>query len=723
MRDFSLVGLIASWVVGCLVPASLAQTSDSREKETLRRHKWMGLETNSLWSDGKHESYVSGSESTITAIQWSTNTNWGSVTPTHSTVAVTVPLRFDSTASAGSNTFNLSPELLTTARSWTSSPQPVAGLPTRPFSSPSTLIAMPRPTRREVVQPVLIANTPAPVPLPGGVGVGHFVSSIAGPDAFSGVDINTRVGANTFYSNSFSGTSAIVANIEAGHVWDLHETLGHVAQFISGPGTPGAISGHAAAYDRHATWCGQALGGRVQTGGGEWQRGIAHGATLWSGAIATSWTGSPYSLSFTFATYAAMITPYRTAATTGISGQRADVINSSWGFAGDSVGRDATTMGIDSVARESNKVFVISAGNNGPGLNTVNGPATGYNVISVAALGSDTSVPTYDTVSTFSSRGPNHAFTPTAAIGFGTGSGTTTLNARIRVDIAAPGQNLTLAFYGGTTGGNTGGTNVPGTNLYSTNIQGTSFAAPTVAGGIGLMIDAARTNSLSNGTDPRVIKAILLTTADKTAGWSNAQAPISGVITTTQALDPDVGAGRMNLTAAYPFVSSPSAGTQDVPGFGSGSLGTVNQFGYDLGRVNRTGTTNNDYTISGFFDIGSTAVVTLNWYARRTLDAGLTTLTDDGLSNLNLQIWRVVGGIFTELKAESRSVFNNTEHLAVTLDTAGNYGIRVVYFGDNWRFDGNTNDTYGLAWNFVPIPEPGWLLLFGLILLRSRQAN
>ena len=75
--------------------------------------------------------------------------------------------------------------------------------------------------------------------------------------------------------------------------------------------------------------------------------------------------------------------------------------------------------------------------------------------------------------------------------------GTILNSARGRVDISAPGDQLTLAYYGGTTGGNQapseGGTPNGGNNFFSFNTAGTSFAAPTVAGGLSLMVDAGRT--------------------------------------------------------------------------------------------------------------------------------------------------------------------------------------------------------------------------------------
>lgn len=246
-------------------------------------------------------------------------------------------------------------------------------------------------------------------------------------------------------------------------------------------------------------------------------------------------------------------------------------------------------------------------------------------------------------------------------------------------------------------------------NTYSQNVAGTSFAAPTVAGGVALFVDAAREQNLANGIDARVIKSVLLTTADKTAGWNNGQALSNGVIVTSQALDVAVGAGRMNLAAALPFATSASA-TRDVAGLTPGDQGIVTNLGWDLGNVNRL--SQNDYTIGTNLEAGSTVTATLNWFSRRSITGvNVNSLLDSGLADLDLEIWKLEGGVFTDLVATSLTIHNNTEHLFFNLAESGQYGIRVSYFGDVYNFDGSTSETYGLAWNFSPVPEPGSILL------------
>lgn len=573
------------------------------------------------------------------------------------------------------------------------------------WSTPAVALPNAAPTRAAVTVPSPV--TPNPLMK---TARGTIVSS--NPSTFTGIDIGNRIGANTFYSAGFTGTSSIIANIEAGHIWNGHETLTHVTQQINGTGATGQ-------FDRHATWVGQSIGGRGIAVVDVFKRGIAYNATLWSGAIATSWSGAAYALNFS-TTFASFATPYQTAMISGVSGNTADVVTSSWGFSGDSPGRDAYTMTIDAYAAQTGKPIVFSAGNSGPTAETIGGPGTGYNMFTVAALGSDTDSPTYNTVSSFSSRGPSDAFVPAAALGSGTGAGALLNNVRAKIDIAAPGQNLTLAFYGGTTGGNSGGTNVPGANLYSGNVAGTSFAAPILAASLGLMVDYAKTNALTRGVDTRVLKVVMLNTADKTSGWSNAQIVSGNLTSTTQSLDLNVGAGRVNLSNAYSYYAGTGA-TRDVPGNTPGSQGTVNQYGWDYGTVNRL--SQNDYLINGNFSAGSPVTVTLNWLARRSITGtNSATISDNGFANLNLEVWQRTGASFTTIVGRSNSVYNNVEHLFFNLPLDGEYGIRVVYTGDNWRFDANTSETYGLAWSIVPEPW-GLMAVCCIFAFRRRRSR
>src|SRR5690606_13878599 len=83
----------------------------------------------------------------------------------------------------------------------------------------------------------------------------------------------------------------------------------------------------------------------------------------------------------------------------------ADVINGSYGIE-DATGTNFLTISADGFAAENpTTTFVFSAGNTGDNANSVGGPGSGYNSITVGALRNN-GFNVYDRVATFSSRGP-----------------------------------------------------------------------------------------------------------------------------------------------------------------------------------------------------------------------------------------------------------------------------------------------------------------------------
>lgn len=531
-------------------------------------------------------------------------------------------------------------------------------------------------------------------------------------DYTNGSSIASIIGAGRFYAAGFDGRSAIVANVEAGHVWNGHESLGHLNTFVNGTGALGQ-------FDRHATWVGMVINGRTTSTGGEFQRGLAPGATMWSSAIATVWLGSPFTRSFDF-TVNSLADGYK-AVTLGAAS--ADVTNSSWsdGSDPDAAHWEDFSRAVDAIALVSGKTMVFSAGNRGS-QGSVGTPAAGYNVIAVGSLGSDVSVPQYGSVSGFSSRGPQPIFIPNvqAANFFTPGHGTVIQNARAAVDIVAPGENLVTAFYGGTTGGNAGGIDEPGNGLYS-NVSGTSFASPVVASGATLMADAAR-QTFGNATkalDGRVMKANLLNSATKIAGWSNGQTlGTDGVIRTTQALDYAAGAGALNLHKAYDQLLS---GTADVAGTGGGQVASI---GWDYGVVSDAAP--NDYSFAAPLEAGSTLNVTLDWFIDRSINLATNATLEVSFDNLDLQIWSTSGGILDALLAESVTQYNEVEHLSIAIPTTDEYLIRVLFAGEVWDLANDLNQTaYGLAWANTPVPEPATMaaVALGAWALRRRRTR
>lgn len=539
----------------------------------------------------------------------------------------------------------------------------------------------------------------------------HLMTNV--PAAFNGAIVNNLVGANTFYNNGITGQGTVIANVEAGLIWNGQESLGHVSQFSfhstawNDPGTVGAQQSDL--YDRHATWVGAVLGGR--TGGasqGQWQTGIAGGADLRSGALASSWSGAAYAGGFSF-NFASFATPYNT-----FFGS-ANVVNSSWGFT-DVGGSNFFTVAMDGVADDRpSTTFVVSAGNSGPNPDTVGSPGSGYNAITVGAFQNNSNI--YNSIATFSSRGPQSYHDPVNG---------TIAGVRAAVDITAPGTNLTAAFFGGQAGGNnptlSGSTNNPGANLYSSAVAGTSFSSPIVAGGAAL-IHSASLNDVTlalnaASRDARVVKAVLLNSADKVPGWNNGQIAHTngnGGVLTQQALDYTYGTGAMNLDRAYDNYMS---GTRDVAGTLSGNLGVVAAEGWDFGIVQQG--VINSYNIATPLLGGSAFTLTLTWFRDRSWDGVSGTALNNAQVDLDLSVVDTVTGLVI---SESVSDYNVVEHLHFTLPSTSLYRIDVNYFQELFDLVGTSQEQYGLAWSGTAVPEPAscTLLAFAGVALLSHR--
>lgn len=545
-------------------------------------------------------------------------------------------------------------------------------------------------------------------------------------------DLNVLLGADRIYNEGYGGFSTVIANVEAGHVWKDHEvftTLGQVQAFVDAAHataitTPTAPVNPAVnalgSIDVHATAVGHVLAG---FGFYAHQYGIAYGATLWSGAIATSFEpNGSFDTDFT-----SLRVPYESFFTgnrTGLT-QAADVINSSWGDSSDAAGIGAATVLTDALAAANPlTTFVVSAGNGGPDSGTVGGPGTGYNGITVGALGGSGETSPYNRPATFTSRGPMDFYNPE--------TDQTIIGVRAAVTLAAPGEDFAVAYYGGPEG--SAPEPIPGegplpTDLYIINAAGTSFAAPLVSSGVALLKDVAYNHETLAGNtharDTRIIKSVLMASAHRTQGWDNGQQLVGGVVRTTQSLDWTVGAGRMDLARAYDVLT---ATTADVAGLGGGQIGAQ---GWDFASVTLGGA--NSYT---FFDALPSDVrltIALTWFIQREFNASLsdeTSLSDIAFANLDLQIWLLDGnGDFLTLLAESSSLYNNVEFLSYDLVTGGRYGVKVLFDEVVYDLtDLHTVETYGLSWTVTAIPEPAavaaWTAFAGLLLachLRRRQ--
>jgi hypothetical protein len=538
--------------------------------------------------------------------------------------------------------------------------------------------------------------------------------------------VNDVVGWRDFFNAGYLGESTTIANVEAGHVWYDHEAFQRPAGLSSALTTyTNPAAGSLNQLDFHATTVGHVLAGTGYVAGSNPESftyaglGMAPYANLVSAAVATSFSATETG---SFETTAeSVITPFK-AFFTGIGATRADVINSSWGMP-DPTARAVEILAIDGLARQNPAVAFVAAAGNGAS-DPVSAPGSCFNGIAVGSLGgADFLHP-----SEFTSRGLVDFYNPATQL--------THTAVRVAVDIAAPGEQFFLAAYLGGTGSIGAATdpliagmvrNPSPTDLYFVNMDGTSYAAPIVAGGIALLKDVAKThpwlnlNATPAAFDTRVVKSVLMAGAAKTVGWDNGQTSINGVSVTTQALDAATGAGSLDLsgaTAVYYF------GTTDVAGTGGGQ---INPSGWDAGTVNLNAAAN-DYTFAAPFTEDFGLTVSLNWFGLREFNDLTNQGEDLEFSNLDLELWQLSDGTFTTLIGQSATIYNNSEFLRFDSLAAGEYGLRVRFTGKIFDLTANgvENESYGLAWQTIAIPEPSAVALGSItlvILLGRRRLN
>ena len=506
--------------------------------------------------------------------------------------------------------------------------------------------------------------------------------------------VNDLVGWRDYFNAGYQGASTVIANVESGLAWYGHEA------FVRPSNAPTSLTTFTNTnslnqLDFHATMVGHVLAGSgyvAGTNGAQYTfagLGMASEAALVSAGVATSFSAS--SVGSFSTSYNSVITPYK-AFFTGTGAARADVINSSWGGSDPAAG-SPEALALDGLSALNSQVaFVCSAGN--ADVSPVGWPGSGFNNIAVGSLGGNNFLVSSD----FSARGLNDFYNPV--------TGTVVTNARVAVDIAAPGDYMVLAAYLGDSGGIGASTNPAiraliqqpsPTNQYFLNMDGTSFSAPIVAGGIALLKDVAKTHPFlnltadTNALDTRVVKSVIMAGSRETFAWDNGQSVTSnGVVRTTQALDAAAGAGAFHLgpsTTAYFF------GTTDVAGEIGGTIGAS---GWDFGTIAIGGT--NSYIFDGSFASDGELTVSLNWFAGRTFDSSTDLGADLSFADLNLEVWETESGIFTSKVGESLTLYNNAEFLRLDLSGSKTYGLRVLLPSFVFNTTGTTNADYGLAW-------------------------
>jgi subtilisin family serine protease len=136
--------------------------------------------------------------------------------------------------------------------------------------------------------------------------------------------------------------------------------------------------------------------------------------------------------------------------------QGADVVSMSLGTDWASDGTDPLSEAVNRLTKSSGTLFVVAAGNTGPGEQTVGSPGAADLALTVGAVDKD------DKPAVFSSRGPR----------LGDGA--------IKPEITAPGVDIVAARAAGTSLGDL-------LDEYYTSLSGTSMATPHVAGAAAIL--------------------------------------------------------------------------------------------------------------------------------------------------------------------------------------------------------------------------------------------
>ncbi|MER6951014.1 S8 family serine peptidase [Nonomuraea sp. NPDC000554] len=236
-----------------------------------------------------------------------------------------------------------------------------------------------------------------------------------------------QIGAPEAWQAGFTGEGVKVAVLDTG-VDDKHPDLaGRVESARNFTDSQDAVDRHGHGTHVASTIAGQGVAGTPT------RKGVAPGARLLNGKVLNDRGSGSTSGIIAGMEWAAQ--------------QGAKIINMSLGHP-DEPGLDPLEQAVERISASNGVLFVIAAGNDGPGASTLGSPGSADSALTVGAVDSA------DKLASFSSRGPRVA------------------DFAIKPDLTAPGVNITAARAGTT-----------GYIAYS----GTSMATPHVAGAAAIL--------------------------------------------------------------------------------------------------------------------------------------------------------------------------------------------------------------------------------------------
>ncbi|MFJ6851175.1 S8 family serine peptidase [Streptomyces sp. NPDC091271] len=248
-----------------------------------------------------------------------------------------------------------------------------------------------------------------------------------------------QIGAPDAWAKGFDGKGVRVAVLDTGVDSTHPDLVGRVSEARNFTETADAVDHHG-----HGTHVASTVGGTGAASGGR-NKGVAPGADLMVGKVLNdAGQGSDSSV----------LGGMEWAAHSG-----AKVISMSLGADAATDGTDPLSTAVNELTAETGALFVIAAGNTGPGPTTIGSPGSADSALTVAAVDKQ------DKIASFSSRGPRLR------------------DSALKPDIAAPGVNIVAARAAGTAMGTPA-------DAHYTAASGTSMATPHVAGAAAILAGA-----------------------------------------------------------------------------------------------------------------------------------------------------------------------------------------------------------------------------------------